>query len=231
VRRVSLDVRPDATTTPQQLNAFLASCQAGGVTGMTVSIWAGMDQCFLDPRSYFAIVQDYIAAIRRNGYAHAFVISNASVTRDNALAAWWPGDSLVDAVMPTFTCSGPAPGSGGDTLAVAAGFAAQRGLPFGLAGFGADASQVTVAQGTAFLEYVLGYAVPLAGADCLRHRLVRPRGHPAGLEGTAGRDRCRAAGKMREEPCEPTTGQRSRMAPGRWSPGRRSPSTRTAPPP
>ena len=129
-RRVLIDFRPDATTTPQQLGAFLASCQAGGLD-CYVSLWAGADQVFSSPAGYFALLPDYVTTIRANGYQHAFTIDNASIVH-NALPAWYPGDDLVDLIMPYFWCTGPAPGSGGDTLTLASSFADAHVKPLGL---------------------------------------------------------------------------------------------------
>jgi hypothetical protein len=154
-RRVLIDFRPDATTTPQRLTAFLNSCQDGGLD-CAVSVWAGPDKSFGSPAAYFAVLPDYVTAIHGAGYEHVFTIDNASVTH-NALAAWYPGDGLVDVIMPYFWCTGPAPGSGGDTLALAGSFADAHGKPLGLAGFGVDRSKYTTAQGQAFLNYVLTF--------------------------------------------------------------------------
>jgi hypothetical protein len=154
-RRVLIDFRPDATTTPQKLTAFLNSCQDGELE-CSVSIWAGPDKSFTSPAAYLAILPDYVTAIRQAGYEHVFTIDNASITA-GALAAWYPGDGLADVIMPYFWCTGPAPGSGGDTLAVVSNFADAHGKPLGLAGFGVDRSKYTAAQGQAFLSYVLQF--------------------------------------------------------------------------
>jgi hypothetical protein len=152
VRRVLFDVRPDTTTTPGQLSAFLASCQAGNLR-CAVSIWAGADQAFGDIQDYLDMLPAYVAAIRLNGYSHVFTIDNASIVR-GALPATYPGDALVDVISPTITCTGPAPGSGGDTLALAASFADSHAKPFGLAGITVDHTAVTALQGQAFLAYL-----------------------------------------------------------------------------
>lgn len=154
-RRVLIDFRPDSTTTPQQLSAFLASCQAGGLD-CYVSIWASPDKTFVSPQGYFGLLPDYVTAIRANGYQHALTIDNDSIVH-NALPAWYPGDDLVDLIMPMFFCAGPAPGSGGDTLALAGSFADVHGKPLGLAQLGVDRSKYTAAQGQAFLSYVLRF--------------------------------------------------------------------------
>jgi hypothetical protein len=152
VRRVLFDVRPDATTTPAQLDTFLASCQAGGLHA-SVSIWAGADAAFANLADWLALLPDYAAIVHRNGYQVVLTVDNHSIAR-NWLAAWYPGDSVVDVIAPTFWCTGPAPGSGGDTLAVAQAFADAHGKPLGLAGFGVDHARYTVAQGQAYVSYV-----------------------------------------------------------------------------
>jgi hypothetical protein len=152
VRRVLFDVRPDATTTPDQLTAFLASCAAGGLEA-SVSIWAGADTAFANPRDWLGLVAAYAPCIRLNGYQHVLTISNAAVS-SGWLAAWYPGDDLVDVIAPTFWCQGPAPGTAAPNLAAAAAFADLHGKPFGLAGFGADHVTYTAAQNIAFIAYV-----------------------------------------------------------------------------
>lgn len=152
VRRVLFDVRPDATTTPAELDTFLASCQAGGLEA-SVSIWAGADTAFANAADWVALLPDYAAIVHRNGYQVVLTVDNHSITR-NWLAAWYPGDDIVDVIAPTFWCAGPAPGSGGDTLAVAQAFADAHGKPLGLAGFGVDHQKYTVAQGEAYVSYV-----------------------------------------------------------------------------
>lgn len=152
VRRILFDVRPDATTTPGQLSAFLADCQAHSLQ-CSVSIWAGADTAFTNPQDFLALYPAYAEAVHQNGYQVVLTVDNHSVTH-NWLGTWYPGDDWVDVIAPTFWCTGPAPGSGGDTLAVAASFADAHGKAFGLAGFGVDHSKCTAAQGTAFLAYV-----------------------------------------------------------------------------
>ena len=152
VRRVLLDVRPDALTTPAQLDAFLADCQAGGLQA-SVSVWAGADAAFGNPADWLALLPDYVAVIRRNGYQHVLTIDNRSVA-SGWLSAWYPGDGLVDVIAPSFRCTGLAPGSGGDTLAAAAAFADAHGKPLGLAVTGVDHARYTVAQGEAFTRYL-----------------------------------------------------------------------------
>ena len=152
VRRVLFDIRPDSTTTPAQLDTFLASCQAGGLEA-SVSVWAGADTAFTNPQDFLSLLPDYAAVIHRYGYQVVLTVDNASIAR-NWLAAWYPGDDIVDVIAPTFWCTGPAPGSGGDTLAVAQSFADAHGKPLGLAGFGSDHVRFTAAQGEAFTAYV-----------------------------------------------------------------------------
>jgi hypothetical protein len=152
VRRVLFDIRPDSTTTPAQLDTFLASCQAGNLAA-SVSIWAGADTAFTNPQDFLDLLPDYAAVVRRYGYQVVLTVSNASIAR-NWLAAWYPGDDLVDVIAPTFWCTGPAPGSGADTLAVAQAFADAHGKAFGLAGFGADHIAFSAAQGEVFTAYV-----------------------------------------------------------------------------
>ena len=151
-RRVLLDFRPDATTTPQQLADFLSSCQAGGLEA-SVSIWAGAETIFASPADFFAILTAYVPAIRLAGYPVVLTLGNDSIVH-NALSQWYPGDNVIDVIAPTFWCTGAAPGSGGDTLAVAGSFAAAHGKPLGLAGFGTDRSRYTTAQAEDFLAYV-----------------------------------------------------------------------------
>jgi hypothetical protein len=154
VRRVLFDVQPDATTTPAQLTAFLASCAAGGLEA-SVSIWAGADTAFANPSDWLALVAAYAPSVRLNGYQHVLTVSNAAVS-SGWLASWYPGDSLVDVIAPTFWCQGPAPGTGAPNLAAAAAFADLHGKPLGLAGFGADHVAYTAAQNIAFIAYVQG---------------------------------------------------------------------------
>jgi hypothetical protein len=151
-RRVLFDVRPDATTTPDQLAAFLASCQAGGLEA-SVSIWAGADTAFANPSDWLALLPAYASATRVNGYQHVLAVSNKAMT-SGWLSTWYPGDGLVDVIAPAFWCSGPAPGSGAPTLAGAAAFADAHGKPFGLSGFGADHGAHGAKQCEAFIAYV-----------------------------------------------------------------------------
>lgn len=153
-RRVLFDVQPDATTTPAQLTAFLASCAAGGLDA-SVSIWAGADTAFANPQDWQALVAAYAPCIRLSGYQHVLTISNAAVS-SGWLAAWYPGDDLVDVIAPTFWCQGAAPGTGAPSLGAAAAFADLHGKPLGLAGFGADHVAYTAAQNIAFIAYVQG---------------------------------------------------------------------------
>jgi hypothetical protein len=152
VRRVLLDIRPDATTTPAGLDAFLASCQAGGLEA-SVSVWAGADTAFGNVQDWIDLLPDYAAVIQQNGYQVVLTVDNHSVA-GGWLDAWYPGDQFIDVIAPAFWCTGPAPGSGGDTLAVAQAFADAHGKPLGLAGFGVDHAQFTTAQGQAFTSYV-----------------------------------------------------------------------------
>jgi hypothetical protein len=152
VRRVLFDFQPDATTTPAQLTAFLASCAAGGLEA-SVSIWAGADTAFANPQDWLNLVGAYAPSIRLNGYQHVLTISNAAVS-SGWLASWYPGDELVDVIAPTFWCEGPAPGTGAPNLAAAAAFADLHGKPLGLGGFGADHVAYTAAQNVAFIAYV-----------------------------------------------------------------------------
>lgn len=152
VRRVLFDFRPDATTTSDQLKAFLASCQAGGLE-CTVSVWAGADTAFANPSDWLAMLPAYVSAIRVNGYQHVLALSNQAMT-SGWLSTWYPGDALVDVIAPTFWCDGPAPGSGAATIAGAASFADSHGIPFGLSGFGADHVAHSAAQCEAFIAYV-----------------------------------------------------------------------------
>ncbi|MCW2930046.1 MAG: hypothetical protein JWM19_1008 [Actinomycetia bacterium] len=152
VRRVLFDVRPDATTTPAQLGAFLSSCQDGGLEA-SVSIWAGADAAFASPQDWAALLPAYVAVIHQAGYQHVLTVDNSSI-QGGWLSAWYPGDDLVDVIAPTFWCTGPAPGSGAPNLAVAAAFADAHGKPLGLAGFGSDHARFTSAQAGAFIAYV-----------------------------------------------------------------------------
>lgn len=166
VRRVLFDVRPDATTTPQQLSTFLASCQAGGLEA-SVSIWAGADTAIANPADWLAMLPGYVGVIRLNGYQHVLSVSNTAMT-SGWLATWYPGDALVDVISPSFWCTGPAPGSGAPTLAGAAAFADVHGKPFGLADFGADHVAYSAAQCEAFIAYVQRFfaARRAAGKQC-----------------------------------------------------------------
>lgn len=151
IRRVLFDIRPDGTTTPAQLDAFLASCAAGGLAA-SVSIWAGADAVFADPQDWLDLLSAYVPVIRRYGYPHVLAVSNDAFS-SGWVSSWYP-QGLVDVIAPEFWCQGPAPGSGAPTLAVAQMFADARGLPFGLSGFGADHALFTAAQGSAFCAYV-----------------------------------------------------------------------------
>jgi hypothetical protein len=166
VRRVLFDVRPDATTTPAQLQAFLASCQAGGLEA-SVSIWAGADTAFASPADWTALLPGYVRAVRLNGYQHVLALSNAAMS-SGWLATWYPGDALVDVISPAFWCDGPAPGSGAPTLAAAAAFADAHGKPFGLYGTGADHVAHSAARCEAFIAYVQRFftARKAAGKQC-----------------------------------------------------------------
>jgi hypothetical protein len=152
LRRVLFDVRPDSTTTPAQLAAFLASCQAGGLEA-SVSIWAGADTAFGNISDWLALLPAYAAAVHGAGYQVVLTADNHSIS-SGWLTPWYPGDQIIDVIAPTFWCTGQAPGSGGDTLAVAQAFADAHGKPFGLAGFGVDHTLYTVAQAQAFLSYI-----------------------------------------------------------------------------
>lgn len=153
-RRVLFDVRPDSTTTPGALDTFLASCQAGGLAA-SVSVWAGADSSFGNVQDWLDLLPAYAAVIHRNGYDVVLTVDNHSVS-GGWLDAWYPGDDIVDVIAPTFWCTGPAPGSGGETLATAQAFADAHGKPLGLAGFGADHARFSAAQGEAFISYVQG---------------------------------------------------------------------------
>lgn len=152
LRRVLFDVRPDSTTTPAQLAAFLASCQAGGLEA-SVSIWAGADTAFTDTSDWLALLPAYAAAVHSAGYQVVLTADNHSIVT-GWLSAWYPGDQFIDVIAPTFWCTGPAPGSGGDTLATAQAFADAHGKPFGLAGTGVDHTLYTVTQAQAFTAYI-----------------------------------------------------------------------------
>jgi hypothetical protein len=166
VRRVLFDFQPDATTTPDQLRAFLASCQAGNLEA-SVSIWAGADTAIANPADWIAMLPGYVNAIRINGYQHVLAVSNTAMT-SGWLGNWYPGDDLVDVIAPTFWCQGKAPGSGSPTLAGAAAFADAHGKPFGLSDFGADHVAYTAAQCESFISYVqkLFTARKAAAAQC-----------------------------------------------------------------
>lgn len=155
VREVSMDFQPDATTSPLQLDAFLASCAAGGLSG-DVTIWAKVaPETFDSPEEYFAILQDYVPVIRRNGFNHVWAVQNSDIVHNDALERWYPGDDLVDVIAPTFFAQALAPGDPGtDTLAEIGNFANAHQIPLGLTEFGVDSSQFTEAQGDAFLRYV-----------------------------------------------------------------------------
>jgi hypothetical protein len=163
VRRVSIDFQPDNTTTPAQLDAFLADCQANGLQA-EISLWAGVNmasgsgtQWSIDGTVwYHRMLADYVPIIRRNGYTHVWVASNHTVVNNTAtLDYWYPGDGLVDAIAPIFYCMGPCPGAGGETLAVMAAFADAHGKPFGLSEFAVDHTRFSQTQGKDFLGYIL----------------------------------------------------------------------------
>lgn len=155
-RKVSIDFRPDATTTPAQLDAFLTDCVNNGVNA-EISLWANPQTGFINPQDYFAIVSQYYPVIHKSGYSHIFVISNTNIVQ-GGLSTWYPGDTVVDGISASFFAQGPPPGDkGAPTLAYAANFAALHGKPFGLSEFGADWSLNTVAQGQQFLNYVLRF--------------------------------------------------------------------------
>ncbi len=172
LRRVLFDIRPDSTTTLGQLDIFLASCQAGGLEA-SVSIWAGADMAFTDLSDWLTMIPAYAAVIHRNGYQVVLTVANHSIAT-GWLSAWYPGDEFTDVIAPTFWCTGPAPGSGGDTLASAQAFADAHGKPFGLAGFGVDHTLYTVAQGQAFISYVQGLFTARVAAAKPNYDLIWP---------------------------------------------------------
>lgn len=152
LRRVLFDVRPDATVTPGQLQAFLLSCQAGGLEA-SVSVWAGADTAFASPSDWLAMLPGYVQAVRVSGYQHVLAVSNRAMS-SGWLGSWYPGDDLVDVISPSFWCDGPAPGSGAPTLAAAAAFADAHGKPLGLYETGADHTAHTAGQCEDFIAYV-----------------------------------------------------------------------------
>jgi hypothetical protein len=152
VRRILFDVRPDSTTTPDQLRAFLQSCQEAELD-CTVSVWAGADTAFARPADWLALLPAYVNAIRINGYKHVLAVSNAAFS-NGWISTWYPGDELVDIIAPTFWCEGRTPGSGAPTLAAAADFADRHGTWFGLSGFGADHVAYSPRQCEEFMAYV-----------------------------------------------------------------------------
>jgi hypothetical protein len=173
VRRVSMDFWPDATTTPGQLDAFLASCSQAGLDA-EVTLWAGEAAVtFSTPAEYFAVLQAYVPVIRGNGYSFVWAEQNSLIVHGNALATWYPGDALVDVIAPAFYCDGPAPGTpGGDSLAAAAAFADAHGKPLGLCEFGVDHATCTETQGGYFLAYIMALFSTRAGAGKLNGDLV-----------------------------------------------------------
>lgn len=166
VRRVLFDVRPDATTTPDQLRDFLASCQAGNLEA-SVSVWAGADTAFARPADWLALLPGYVRAIRLSGYQHVLALSNHAMS-SGWLGTWYPGDDLVDVIAPTFWCDGPRPGSGAPTLAAAARFADSHGMPFGLSGTGADHHAHSARRCEEFISYLEQFftARKAAGKKC-----------------------------------------------------------------
>jgi hypothetical protein len=173
VRRVSMDFWPDSTTTPAQLDMFLASCSAAGLDA-EVTLWAGEAAATFDtPGEYFAILRAYVPVIRGNGYSFVWAEQNSVIVHENALAIWYPGDDLVDVIAPAFYCDGPAPGiPGADSLAAAAAFADARDKPFGLCEFGVDHTVHTETQGDDFLAYVRNLFADRAAAGKLNGDLV-----------------------------------------------------------
>jgi hypothetical protein len=155
VRKVFFDFQPDTTTTPAQLSAFLASCQAGGLAA-SVSLWANPDSSFTSPADFFAMLQSYVPVIQANGYQYVFVISNNTVTRKNGLPVWWPQPYVqVDAMAVGIYSSGITPGDpGADNLNTAAQWADTNKVPFGLSEFGADWSKIRDDEGEDFFESI-----------------------------------------------------------------------------
>lgn len=160
VRKVSLDFRPDATNTPAQLDAFLASCAAGGLEA-EITLWAVPDSHYSAPPEYLAMLAAYVPVVRGNGYAHVFAASNYSVLHNDMLAHWYPGDALTDIIAaefyptPVFIDHQPKAVSMNDvTLAVIGSFASAHGKPLGISGMGVDRTIFSEAQGKDFLSYV-----------------------------------------------------------------------------
>jgi len=172
VRRVSIDFQPDETTTPDQLDAFLASCQAGGLDA-EITLWSGVNmtsgngtQWSIDGTVWYQrMLEAYVPVIRRNNYAHVWVAANHAIVKNNVLATWYPGDDLVDMISPTFYCQGPRPGvKGSDTLAVVSAFADAHAKPLGLSEFAVDHAQFSQTQGNDFLGYVKTFFTNRAAA-------------------------------------------------------------------
>lgn len=164
-RKVSIDIRPDSTNTTDQLDDFLASCQAGSLNA-EFTIWHGADRHFSTPGEYIALLNKYVPIIRRNGYEHIYSVSNDSALNRNALAYWYPGDSLVDGISAELypqqnNPAAPSPmdfaGMSAVNLNLIGSFADVHGQPFGITQMGVDRTQFTVAQGVQFLSYVLEF--------------------------------------------------------------------------
>jgi hypothetical protein len=155
VRRISADFKPTSATTPSKLNTFLKSCNTAGVD-MVISLFHEMTDDFPNSGDYINLITPYIPVLRSNGYPHIFNPTNFTMNRGTA-NPYYAGDSLVDQVCVDYYCQGSAPGSGGDTLDVAANFADTHGKPLGLCELGVDHTKFTETQGDAFLNYNLNF--------------------------------------------------------------------------
>jgi hypothetical protein len=155
VRKVFFDFQPDTTNTPDQLRAFLASCQTAGLAA-SVSLWSNPDASFTSPLDYFEMLQAYVPVIQANGYQFVFVISNSTIMRKNGLPVWWPEPYVqVDAMSVGLYSTGITPGDpDSDNLSTAAHWADVNQVPFGLAEFGAEWSKIRDDEGEDFFEWI-----------------------------------------------------------------------------
>jgi hypothetical protein len=162
VRRISMDFKPTASTTPTQLNTFLKSCNTAGVDAV-VSLFHEPTDDFTGAggaAAFNALIAPYIPVVRSNGYPHIFNPTNFSWLHGTG-KSFWPGDDLVDQFCVDFYNQGGTPGTGTfDTLDDASSWASARGIPFGMCEWNANGGSGTLetqAIGLGFMNYVKSF--------------------------------------------------------------------------
>lgn len=144
-RKSVLTFRPGKGCTPELLDQFLGSCQRAGVVA-DIQLWPEMHR-YMPPAQYKVICELYVPVIHDHGYTHTFAVTNYGAIMDGALASYWPGGHLADRIGIVFYPTGL-------SLDIAAGFADDRGVPLGLAEFGADPGDDGIHEAVRFLDYV-----------------------------------------------------------------------------